>query len=103
MRILEQKDIVQLLRAEVEKAGSQTAWAKKHWIDLAYVNGVLHGARRPSERIIRALGLRTVVLRQKGVRPLWVMRAARPRGCDECNHSETLGFTTASASSPDTA
>jgi DNA-binding phage protein len=58
MRILERKDIVQLLRTEVEKAGSQTAWATKNGIDRGDVNRVLHGAMQPTGSIIRALGLR---------------------------------------------
>lgn len=52
--------------------------------------------------VIRALGLRTVVMRQTGVRTLRITRAVPPRGHDECHHSGTLGFTTTS-SWPDTA
>jgi hypothetical protein len=66
MRILEQKDIVQLLWKEVEKAGSQTAWAKKNRIDRPNLNKVLNGARAPTEDIIRALRLRTVVISDEG-------------------------------------
>ena len=62
MRILERKDIVKLLWIEVEKAGSQTAWAKKNGIDRSHVNKVLHYAKPPTENIIHALGLRTVVI-----------------------------------------
>ena len=62
MRILERKDIVQLLRSEVEEAGGQVAWAKKHGLDRTIVNKVMHRARPPTEGIIRALGLRIVVV-----------------------------------------
>jgi len=62
MRVLEQKDIVQLLRCEVEKAGSQAARAKKHGVDRSRVNKVLQRQRAPTESIIRALGLRIVVV-----------------------------------------
>jgi hypothetical protein len=62
MRILEQKDIVELLWFEVERAGSQRAWAKKHGIDRPLVNKVLHSAMPPTGGIIRALGLRIVVV-----------------------------------------
>ena len=49
MRILEQKDIVQLLRSEVEKAGSQIAWAKKHGVDVdAFGCGVIGAFARPN-------------------------------------------------------
>jgi DNA-binding phage protein len=61
MHILEQKDIVQLLRFEVERAGSQTAGAKKHGLDRTYVNRILRSVKPPAEGVIRALGLRIVV------------------------------------------
>ena len=62
MRILGQKDIVQLLRFEVERAGSQAAWAKKHRVDRPKVNRVLRSVKQPTPSIIRALRLRTVVV-----------------------------------------
>jgi DNA-binding phage protein len=62
MRVLEQKDIVQLLRREVKKAGSQAAWAKKHGVDRSRVNKALQHASAPTESIILALGLRIVVV-----------------------------------------
>jgi DNA-binding phage protein len=62
MRILQQKHIVQLLRSEVEKAGGQRAWAKKHGIHRTRVNKILHKALPPSGSIIRALGLRIIVV-----------------------------------------
>jgi hypothetical protein len=61
VRILEEKDIVELLRIEIEKAGSQLAWAKKAGVNRTIANKVLHAAKRPGAKIIRALGLRTVV------------------------------------------
>jgi DNA-binding phage protein len=60
MRILEREDVVQLLRIEVEKAGGQTAWAKKHKIDRTVISRILNGARGPTKKIIRTLGLRIV-------------------------------------------
>jgi len=62
MRILERKDIVKLLWIEVEKAGSQTAWTKNNGIDRSHVNKVLHYAKPPTDKIIHALGLRTVII-----------------------------------------
>jgi hypothetical protein len=62
MRILERTDIVQLLWFEVERAGTQTAWAKKHGLNRTIVNKVLHRAEPPTGSIIRALGLRIVVV-----------------------------------------
>jgi hypothetical protein len=68
MRIFEQNDIVQLLRTEVEGAGSQLAWAAKNGIDRTFLNQVLRGKRTPSPKMIRALGLRIVVVDGKGVK-----------------------------------
>jgi hypothetical protein len=63
MRALEPKEIVQLLRAEVKKAGSQGAWAKRAGVQRADVNKVIHQRRPASKNIIRALGLRVVVVK----------------------------------------
>jgi DNA-binding phage protein len=70
MRILERKDIVQLLWTEVQKAGSQTAWAEKNGLDRTHVSKFLHGARPPSDSIVGALGLRKAVARHDQLRIL---------------------------------
>jgi hypothetical protein len=62
VRVLERKDIIELLRADIEKAGSQSAWARKSRIDRTFINNVLQGRRQPSRRMLRALGLRAVVV-----------------------------------------
>ena len=61
MRVLKEKEIVRLLRAEVKKAGGQGAWAKRAGIERTLVNKVLRGKRRPPKSIIRALGLRSAL------------------------------------------
>jgi DNA-binding phage protein len=61
MRILEIEDVIRLLRSEVARAGSQSAFAKKAGVDRTTINRILHGHRsslRP--KIIQALNLRTV-------------------------------------------
>jgi transcriptional regulator with XRE-family HTH domain len=61
MRVLEVEDVIRLLRSEVERAGSQSAFAKKAGVDRATISRILGGYRaslRP--KIIRALNLRTV-------------------------------------------
>jgi hypothetical protein len=62
IRILKQEDVVQLLWREVQKAGTQTAWAKKNGVDRAELKRVLHRSKPPTQAIIRALGLRTVIV-----------------------------------------
>jgi plasmid maintenance system antidote protein VapI len=63
MRVLEPKEIVQLLRAEVKKAGSQEAWAKRAGVQRTDVNKVIHLKRPVSKKMIKALGLRIAVVK----------------------------------------
>jgi len=57
---LEMEGVICLLRAEVERAGGQAAWAKKAGVDRTLVNSILKGRRIPTKKIVRALNLRTV-------------------------------------------
>ena len=57
MRV-EPKNIITLLRAEIQKAGGVTAWANNASIDRAVVSAALHHKRPIPKRVIRALGLR---------------------------------------------
>jgi DNA-binding phage protein len=59
-RPLNTEDVVRLLRSEVERAGSQNAFAKKAGVDRATVNKILHGRLSPSPKIVHSLGLRMV-------------------------------------------
>jgi hypothetical protein len=65
MRVLEPKEIAQLLRAEVKKAGSQGVWAKRAGVQRADVNKVIHQKRPASKKMIKALGLRIVVVKDR--------------------------------------
>ena len=60
MSFLELKDVIRLLRSEVERAGGQAAWAKKTGANRTLINRVLHDRQPPSKKIIRALKLRMV-------------------------------------------
>jgi DNA-binding phage protein len=59
-KILNEKDVVQLLRQEVAKAGGQTEWYRKTGISRTMINKVLRTQRRPTKAIIKALNLETV-------------------------------------------
>jgi DNA-binding phage protein len=61
MRILELRDVNTLLRTEIQKAGSVTAWAKNASIDRTYISAALHHRRPVSTHLLRALGLRKAV------------------------------------------
>ena len=60
MRILELKDVVPLLRAEVRRAGGVSAWSKKTGVNRSVASKVLNNLKPPSRSIIKALKLRTV-------------------------------------------
>ena len=64
MQVLEPKDVIRLLRSEVDRAGGQAAWAKEACVHRMIVNRVLKGQKSPSRKIIKALKLRTVFVRE---------------------------------------
>jgi hypothetical protein len=55
--IFDEDDIVRLLRAAVEREGSQAAFAKRHGIERTS-NAILSGKRPVTESVANALGLR---------------------------------------------
>jgi hypothetical protein len=59
-RVLEDTDVVQLLRKAIEQEGSQMAFAKRHGLERTHLNLVLRGRRPPSSSILKLLGLRKV-------------------------------------------
>ena len=56
--IFDEEDIVRLLRAAVEREGSQTAFARHHGIERTRVNAILSRNRPITESVVNALGLR---------------------------------------------
>jgi DNA-binding phage protein len=62
MRILEFKDIIPLLRAEVQRAGGVSAWSKKTGVSRTIVSKALNNLKPPTKSIIKALRLRAVFL-----------------------------------------
>ena len=61
-RILDLKDVMQLLRSEVKRAGSQRAFARKAGVNVSVVSKALRGQVLPSEKILRVLNLSVVYL-----------------------------------------
>lgn len=60
--VFDQDDVARLLRAAVEREGSQSAFAKRHGVDRVLVNMILNGKRPVSDTIAKALGLRKVYI-----------------------------------------
>jgi hypothetical protein len=75
MRILEVKDIVPLLRAEVRRAGSVGAWSRKNGVHRTIVSKVLNHLKPPTKSIAKALKLRAVFVVSKD----WPKRPTRSR------------------------
>jgi len=61
-RLLNIQDVIRLLRSEVERVGSQRAFARKAGVNVSVVSKTLRGMVLPSEKICRALKLRVVYL-----------------------------------------
>jgi len=53
-------EVIQLLRAAVEREGNQIAFARRHGIERAGVNLMLNGTRPVTSAVVKALGLRKV-------------------------------------------
>jgi hypothetical protein len=56
--IFEEEDVVRLLRVEIQKDGSQAAWARRRGIERANVNAMRSGRIPVSKTVADALGLR---------------------------------------------
>jgi hypothetical protein len=84
MKVLEPQDVIALLRAEVERAGGQAAWASKASVSRIIVNKILNGHGLPTKKIIKALKLRPVFVREaqpaRSKRRRAAEAQAQPRG-----------------------
>ena len=60
--ILDDRDVVLLLRAAIELEGNQVTFAKRHGLERTHLNAILNGRRLASgsSRIMNVLGLRRV-------------------------------------------
>jgi len=61
-RLLNLNDVLRLLRSEVERAGSQRAFAEKAGVNVSVVSKTLRRMVLPSAKILGALNLRVVYL-----------------------------------------
>jgi hypothetical protein len=58
--VFDEGEVVHLLRAAVDREGSQVAFADHYGVDRANVSAVLNGRRRINGSLVKALGLRKV-------------------------------------------
>jgi len=61
--LLESGEVRNLLRAEIEKAGGQAAFARNSGLSRVNLNKILRGKRAVTKRIIKLLKLRVVYAR----------------------------------------
>jgi hypothetical protein len=80
MRVLEVEDVVQLLRSEVERMGSQSAFARAAGVDRALVCKILRSRALLQPKILRALNVRMVfVLATESESPPPMAKSTRKR------------------------
>jgi DNA-binding phage protein len=59
-RLLDEKDALRLLYKEIDRAGGQSAWARRSGINRVNLNKMLNGKRPLSSSIVKALNLKRV-------------------------------------------
>src|SRR5947199_5431317 len=58
--IFDDDEVIQLLRAAVEREGNQGAFARRYGINRSHLNMILNGKRDAIGVVVKALGLRKV-------------------------------------------
>ena len=61
MLLLDLQGMRELLGREVDRAGGQTAWARRYGLHPSSINKVLHEQRLPGPKMLAALNLRKVI------------------------------------------
>jgi DNA-binding phage protein len=63
MKPLRVRDLLGLLRRDIDRVGGQSEWARQTGICRTYINRVLNGQKPPGPSICRALGLKRAIFR----------------------------------------
>jgi DNA-binding phage protein len=58
--IFDDHEVIQLLRAAIERMGSQDAFARRYGIDRTHLNQILSGKKSVNTAVMRAFHLRKV-------------------------------------------
>jgi hypothetical protein len=64
-KLLAEDDVLQLLRNEVERAGSISAWASRERLDRPYVSKVLAGRKQFTSAILKRLKIKRVYIEEE--------------------------------------
>jgi DNA-binding transcriptional regulator YdaS (Cro superfamily) len=70
--IFDDDEVIQLLRAAIEREGTQDAFARRYGIDRTHLNQILSGKKSVNRVVESALGLRRVYAPK--LRRRWVRR-----------------------------
>ena len=62
--LLENGDVKKLLRTEIEMAGGQAAFSRKHRVSRVTLNKIMQGKRTLTKKLIKSLKLRVVCVRK---------------------------------------
>jgi len=68
-RVFTDNEVRQLLRAAIELAETQVAFAKRHGLDRTHLNQVLKGKSRVSGSLLKCLGLRKAYTLEQAAHP----------------------------------
>ena len=63
--IVSADDVMDALRTDIAKAGSQVSWGRRHGVGPGYLGDVLSGRRPPGGKILEALGLHHAIVRTR--------------------------------------
>jgi hypothetical protein len=66
--VLDGEDVIDLLRAEIAAAGSQSEWARKNRVGRVMLNAALSGHRNMPSDVLEILGLEKVTMYRRVVR-----------------------------------
>lgn len=61
------EDVLDILRAEVARVGSQSEWARQNEVSRTILNRILSGRRALQPKVLKALGLKETVVYERQV------------------------------------
>ena len=64
-KLLDESDVLRLLREDVDRAGGQSAWARRSGVNRVHLNKVLNAKRPLTSTIVKALKLKRMFTYKK--------------------------------------
>jgi hypothetical protein len=63
LAIVSNRDVLRILKEEIEKVGSIIAWSRRMGVNRSHLSSVLHKRRSPDKKILAALKLSEILVR----------------------------------------